>query len=169
LNKLVKAVGLSFIVLSSSFFANAAEAAQKVGYVSSVYLISKFPQREAIVKKLQAELKDDRAELERLRASIATKNQEIERNGAILGEAGVQKLQIEISNLSGEGKIKQEAFNKKAQSLDRKSRQKMIAIIQKATSEVAKKEGYDMVVDSQMLLYSNEESDLTQKVLAELK
>lgn len=168
MNKLVKAIGISLIVVSSSFVANAAQAAQKIGYVSTGYIISKFPQREAIVKKLQAELKDDRAELDRIKAAIATKSQEIERDALLLGESGVQKLQIEISNLSGEGKIKQEAFNRKAQSLDRKSRQEMLAVIQKATTKVAEKEGYDMVVDSQMLLYSNQDSDLTQKVLAEL-
>ncbi|MDB1124609.1 OmpH family outer membrane protein [Vibrio algarum] len=169
MKKLVRTVGLSLVVASSAFFANAAEAAQKVGYVSSGYIISKFPQREAIVKKLQDALKDDRAELERLQASMETKRQEIERNGALLGEEGVQKLKIEISQLNAEGKIKQEAYQAKAQSLDIKSRQQMIDVIQKATAVIAKKEGYDMVIDSQILLYSNDESNLTEKVLAELK
>lgn len=45
----------------------------------------------------------------------------------------------------------------------------MVAVIQKATTKIAEKEGYDMVIDSQILLYSNEESNLTEKVLAELK
>ncbi|UGA55501.1 OmpH family outer membrane protein [Vibrio sp. DW001] len=169
MNKLVRTVGLSLVVASSAFFVNAAEAAQKIGYVSTGYIISKFPQREAIVKKLQAELKDDRAELERLQASMTKKSQEIERNGALLGEEGIQKLKIEISQLNAEGQIKQDAYKKKAQSLDVKSRQQMVAVIQKATTKIAEKEGYDMVIDSQILLYSNEESNLTEKVLAELK
>jgi outer membrane protein len=143
LNKLVKAVGLSFVIVSSSFFANAAEAAQKVGYVSTAYIISKFPQ-------------------------IETKKQEILRNEELLGPQGVHKLEIEINNLSGEGKIKQEAYKKKVQRLQVQARQEMMALIQKATTKVAEKEGFDMVVDSQALLYSDEQSNLTEKVLAEL-
>jgi outer membrane protein len=168
LNKLVKAVGLSFVIVSSSFFANAAEAAQKVGYVSTAYIISKFPQIETINKKIEAEIKDDKAELERLGAQIETKKQEILRNEELLGPQGVQKLEIEINNLSGEGKIKQEAYKKKVQRLQVQARQEMMALIQKATTKVAEKEGFDMVVDSQALLYSDEQSNLTEKVLAEL-
>ncbi|MDV7105041.1 OmpH family outer membrane protein [Vibrio sp. TH_r3] len=168
MKKLVKVVGVSLVIISSAFFANAAEAAQKVGYISTSYIISKLPQREAIVKKLQAELKDDRAELEKLQAEISTKHQKIQRDGALLGTEGVEKLEIEISKLNAEGQIKQQSFKKKAQSLDMQSRQEMLKLIQEATSKVAKKEGFDMVIDSQTLLYASDDSDLTKKVLAEL-
>lgn len=169
MNKLVKVVGISLVVASSALFVNAAQAAQKIGYVSTGYLISKLPQREAIVGKLQEEMKDDRAELERIQAEINTKAQQIERDGELLGAAGVQKLQIEIRSLQGEGQIKKDAFSQKAQSLELKSRQQMIDLVQKAAEKVAKKEGYDMIIDSQMILFSDESSDLTPKVLAELK
>ncbi len=169
MKKLVKVVGLSLVIVSSTFFANAAEAAQKIGYVSTGYLISKLPQRESIMKKLQAELKDDRAELEKIKKSMDKKLKKIERDGELLGKEGIQKLQIEIRSLQAEGQIKKDAFNQKAQSLDIKSRQQMIELIQKAAKKVAKKEGVTMIVDSQVVLYANDSLNLTKKVLAELK
>ncbi len=169
MKKLVKVVGLSLVVVSSAFFANAAQAAQKIGYVSTGYLISKLPQREAIMNKLQADLKDDRAELDKIRKSMESKLKKIERDGELLGKEGIQKLQIEIRSLQAEGQIKKDAFNQKAQSLDIQSRQKMIDMIQKAAAKVAKKEGMTMIVDSQVVLFSDDALNLTEKVLAELK
>lgn len=169
MKKLVKVLGLSVVVLSSAFFAQATEAAQKIGYISTGYIISKLPQREAIMKKLQAELKDDRAELEKIKASMDTKLQKIERDGELLGKEGIQKLQIEIRSLQAEGQIKKDAFNQKAQSLDIQAKQQMVGLIQDAAAKVAKKQGFDMIVDSQMLLFASDDSNLTEKVLAELK
>jgi outer membrane protein len=169
LKKVVKAIGISLVVISSSFFANAAQAAQKIGYIGTAYIISKLPQREAILTELKGQLKDDQAELDKIRTSIQSKAQKIERDGALLGADGVQKLKIEISSLQAEGKIKGEAYQKKVQSLEYKARKKMIDLIQKSTKKVAEKEGYDLVIDSQSLQYVKTEFNLTEKVLADLK
>lgn len=169
MKKIVKAAGISLVVLSASMFANAAEAAQKVGYISTAYIVKNMPQREAIMTKLQGELKDDRAELERISAAINTKAQQIERDGALLGEDGIQKLKIDISSLQAEGKIKQEAYQKKAQALEFKARSQTLELIQKAVEKIANKDGFDMVIDAQSLQFAKPELNLTEKVLAELK
>ena len=169
MKNIVKAAGISLVVISSSFFANAAEAAQKVGYIGTSYIVQNMPQREAIMSKLQGELKDDRAELDRISAAIQTKAQKIERDGALLGDDGIQKLKIEISSLQAEGKIRQDAYQKKAKALEYKARNETLSLIQKAVEKIAKKEGFDMVIDAQSLQYSKPELNLTEKVLAELK
>lgn len=169
MKKLVKAVGLSFVVVSSAFFANAAEAAQKVGYINTGYIIQNLPQREIIIKKNQTALKDARAELDKLRAKIDSMRTDIKKNGEINGPDWVKKQLVEIRKLEAEGEFNAEEYNKKAQSMEFQSRQQMIALIQEATKKIAEKEGYEMVVDAQALLYSDDASNLTKKVLAELK
>ncbi|WED21175.1 OmpH family outer membrane protein [Vibrio sp. JC009] len=169
MKKMVKAAGIGLVILSSSLFANAAEAAQKIGYVGTNYIIKQLPQRESIITDLQNELKDDRAELDKIGAAIKTKAQKIERDGALLGDEGIQKLKIEISSLQAEGKIKQEAFAKKAKGLEIKAKQEMMKLVQSAVDKVAEKEGYDIVVDGSMLVYATQDANLTEKVLAELK
>ncbi|WP_375751087.1 OmpH family outer membrane protein [Vibrio sp. HN007] len=169
MNKVIKAAGLSLVVLTSSFFANAAEAAQKIGYIGTGYILQKMPQKEAIISKLQDELKDERAELDKLGASIQTKQQKIERDGALLGDDGVQKLRIEIEQLKVEGKVKQNDYNKKVKALEFRAQGEMLKLIQAAVKEVAEKEGFDMVMDAQSLQYAKPELNLTEKVLAELK
>jgi outer membrane protein len=166
---MLKAAGLGLVILSSACFANSAGAAQKVGYIATNFIMSKLPQREAIMTKFQNELKDDRAELDKIRAEIQTKAEQIQRDGALLGEQAVENLKIEISSLQGKGKIKQEAFSKKAKAMEFRAQKEVLDLIQGAVKKIAEKEGFDMVIDSQSLQYAKPELNLTEKVLAELK
>lgn len=169
MKKIVKAAGISLVILSSSFMAHSAEAAQKVGYVSTGYLMSKLPQREAIVKQLQQENRDDQVALQKLEAKIKTKVEQAKRDRELLGEEGLQKLQIEIASLQKEGQLKASKFKKQRQEREYKAQREMGQLIQDAVSKIAEAEGYDMVIDSQALQYAKPDLNLTEKVLAELK
>ena len=70
--KFIKVAGLSLAVLTSSLVANAAQAAEKLGYVNTAKVFQTLPQREAIAKKLQSEFKDQKAQLDSLQKKIQT-------------------------------------------------------------------------------------------------
>ncbi len=56
------------------FFATAAEAAQKVGYVNTVQVFQALPSaREVVLQKMQEEFKDKAAELQSIQAEAKTK------------------------------------------------------------------------------------------------
>lgn len=57
LNKMIKAAGLGLLVLSSSMFANAAEAAQKIAYVNTAQVFQALPQREVVLQKCRKTLR----------------------------------------------------------------------------------------------------------------
>ncbi len=87
----------------------------------------------------------------------------------MLGDDGVQKLKIEINSLQGEGKIKNDAYQKKAHELEYKAQNQMLQLVQKSVAKIAKKEGYTMIIDAQSLQYSEPGLNITEKVLADLK
>lgn len=169
LKKYVKAMSLGLLLIAGALSVNAAQAAQKIGYISTAYVISKLPQREGLMNKVKAELKDDQAELNRILDEMKQKSEKIKRDGDLLGKDGVQKLQIEIRSLKAEGEIKNSDYKKKVQALEYKAQKQMIDLVQKAAAKVAEKEGYDMVIDSQFLQFAKPELNLTEKVLTELK
>ena len=169
MKKIVKAAGISLVVLTSSFFAHSAEAAQKIGYVSTAYLMSKLPQREAIIQKLQQENRDNEAELQKLEAKIKTKLEQANRDRELLGEEGLQKLEIELASLQKEGQLKAKSFTKARKEREFKAQREMTQLIQDAVAKVAEKEGYDMVIDAQALQYAKPDLNLTEKILAQLK
>ncbi|MDN3682707.1 OmpH family outer membrane protein [Vibrio tapetis subsp. quintayensis] len=169
MKNIVKAAGLSLVVLSSSFFAQAAEAAQKVGYVNTAQIFQALPQREAVQKKLQAEFKDKGAELKALEAKIKTKVEQARRDGELLGDEGMRNLQIQIAGLEAEYKIKGQSLEKLGARRENEEKQKLFKLIQKAIGQVAEKEGYDIIVDASALQYAKPDLDLSEKVIKELK
>ncbi|GAM57360.1 outer membrane protein H precursor [Vibrio ishigakensis] len=169
MKKLIKAAGLSLVVLSSSLVAHAAEAAQKVAYVNTAQIFQELPQREAVLKNLQDEFKDRTAELKALETKIKSKVDQARRDAELLGDDGVRQIQIEIAGLEAEYKLKGQSLERDGKRREAQEKQKLFKAIQDAVAKVAEKEGIDMVVDAQALQYAKPELDLSQKVIDELK
>ncbi|CAM2769748.1 OmpH family outer membrane protein [Vibrio rarus] len=169
MKKLIKAAGLSLVVLSTSLVAHAAEAAQKVAYVNTAQIFQALPQREEVLKKLQSEFKDKQAELKTIETKIKTKHEKARRDAALLGDDGIRKLQIEVAGLEAEYKLKGQALERDGKRREMEEQQKLFKVIQNAVETVAKREGVDLVVDAQALQYAKPDLDLSQKVIDELK
>ncbi|MEZ9419778.1 molecular chaperone [Vibrio breoganii] len=169
MKKLIKAAGLSLVVLSTSLVAHAAEAAQKVAYVNTAQIFQELPQREAVLRTLQDEFKDKSAELKEIEGKIKSKMDQARRDAELLGDDGVRKLQIEIAGLEAEYKLKGQALERDGKRREAQEKQKLFKVIQDAIGVVAEREGIDMVVDAQALQYAKPELDLSQKVIDELK
>ena len=90
------------------------------------------------------------------------------RDGQILGEDGMRKLQIEIGSLQAEYKVKAQSLAD-AKQREGSEKQKLFVTIQKAIKTVAEKQGYDMIIDAQALQYAKPNSDITDAVIKELK
>ncbi|PMH36324.1 molecular chaperone [Vibrio sp. 10N.286.49.C2] len=169
MKKMMKAAGLGLVILTSSLFANAAEAAQKIGYVNTLQVFQALPQREAVLQKLQNEFKDKAAELQAIQADAAKKMEKLQRDGELLGSEEVEKLRIEIGQLDSKYKIKGQALEKASQRREAEEKQKLFKVIQEAVEKVAKKEGYDMIIDIQAVGYAKEDFNISQNVIDSLK
>ncbi|CAH8200053.1 OmpH family outer membrane protein [Vibrio aestuarianus] len=169
MNKIIKAASVSLVVLSSSFFAQAAEAAQKVGYINTAQVFQALPQREVVLQKLQEEFKDKAAELQTIEAEAKTKIEKLKRDGELLGQDEVEKLRIEIGQLDSKYKIKAQALEKASARREAEEKQKLFMVIQEAVQKVAEKEGYDIVVDVQAMQYGKADYNLSEKVIKQLK
>ncbi len=167
--KFIKVAGLSLAVLTTSLVANAAQAAEKIGYVNTAKVFQTLPQREAIAKKLQSEFKDQKAQLDSLQKKIQTKMDKVRRDGQLLSEDDMRKLQIEIGSLQAEYKVQGQSLERDAQQREAAEKQKLFVTIQDAIKEVSEKQGYDMIIDAQALQYAKPDSDITDAVIKELK
>lgn len=169
MKKAIQAAGLGLVVLSSSFFAQAAEAAQKVGYMNTAQVFQALPQREVVLQKLQEEFKDKGAELQSIQAEAKTKIEKLKRDGELLGQDEIEKLRIEIGQLDSKYKIKAQALEQASARRESEEKQKLFMVIQDAVKKVAEKEGYDIVVDVQAMQYGKPDYNLSEKVIKQLK
>ncbi|MCG9596633.1 OmpH family outer membrane protein [Vibrio sp. Isolate25] len=166
---MIKAAGLSLVVMSSSFFANAAEAAQKIGYINTAQVFQALPQREVVLQKMQQEFKDKADELKSIQAEAKTKIEKLQRDGELLGQDEVEKLRVEVAQLDSKYKIKAQALEKASARRENEEKQKLFKVIQDAVKKVAEKEGYDIVVDIQTMQYGKPEYNISEKVINALK
>lgn len=169
MNKMIKAAGLSLVVMSSSFFANAAEAAQKIGYINTAQVFQALPQREVVLQKMQKEFKDKSDELKSIQAEAKTKIEKLQRDGELLGQEEVEKLRVEVAQLDSKYKIKAQALEKASARREAQEKQKLFKVIQDAVKKVAEKEGYDIVVDIQTMQYGKPEYNISEQVINSLK
>lgn len=169
MNKTIKAAGLGLLIMTSSLFAHAAEAAQKIGYVNTAAVFQALPQREIALQKMQSEFKDKEAELKSIQAQAKTKIEKLQRDGELMSSDQVEKLRIEIASLDSKFKVKTQAFQQATARREAEEKQKLFKVIQGAVSKVAKKEGYDVVVDIQAVAFAKPEFDISEKVIKQLK
>jgi outer membrane protein len=166
---MIKAAGVSLVVLTSSFFANAAEAAQKVGYINTAQVFQSLPQREIVAQKLQEEFKDKSAELQAIQAKGKGKVEKLQRDGSLMSQEDVEKIRLEIKQLESELQLKAQSFDKLRKRRQAEEEQKLFKQIQGAVKAIAEKEGYDIIVDTQTMQYGKPEFNISEKVINQLK
>ncbi len=169
MKKVIKAAGVSLLVLSSSMFANAAEAAQKIGYINTAQVFQALPQREVVLQKMKDEFEDKAAELQNIQAEAKTKIEKLKRDASLMSQEDVEKLRIEVGQLDSKYKIKAQALDQASARREAEEKQKLFVVIQEAVKKVAEREGYDMVIDISAMQYGKPEFNISEEVIKEIK
>lgn len=159
--KIIYILGLACIFLTGFAFA----AEQKIAVIDVISILHSMPEREQVAKKLDNEFRG------RARALQAEETQ---------AKAAAQRLQKEGMTLSTSDKAKLsgtvKAFEQKAQkfSQDYRKREneegnKLLSKIRNAVIEVVKKDHYSVVMKAEAAFYADSASDITDKVLEQVK
>ncbi|USH03076.1 OmpH family outer membrane protein [Grimontia kaedaensis] len=166
---IIKAAGLSLAIISASFYATAAEAAQKVGYVATGPVLAQMAKKSNVSEKLRKEFKDRIAEVDRLRDRLEKGVEKLQRNGELMSEKERTKLQRELQALDADFKLKAKNLQEDQRKRGAEEERKLVQKLQKTIETIAKKEGYDMVINSQAVMYASPKDDLSEKVLKAVK
>ncbi|MDD1783755.1 OmpH family outer membrane protein [Enterovibrio sp. ZSDZ35] len=165
----IKAAGLSLVIATSSMFAHAAEAAQKIGYVATGPLMAQLAKQSNVQEKLRVEFKDRIAKIERLEAKMKKDLDKLKRNGELMSDDERVKLQRGLQSMDAELKLEVTNLREDQQKRGAEEQRKLAERIQKAIESVAKKEGYNMVLDRQVVHYASPKDDISEKVLKAVK
>ena len=165
----VKAAGLSLVILSSSMYANAAEAAQKIGYVATGQAMAQLAKRYNVQDKLRKEFSGRVNELRSLEKKMKAKIDKLKRDGAVMSDSDRTKLQRELASLESSYKLKAQALAEDQRRRGQEEEQKLVMKIRTAIDSVAKKEGYNLVLDANAVLFARKKDDLSQKVISAVK
>ncbi|WP_064602253.1 OmpH family outer membrane protein [Photobacterium sp. J15] len=165
----IKAASLSLVILSSSMYAQAADAAQKIGYVSTGQAMAQLAKRYNVAEKLRGEFKDRIDELRGIESKIKAKVDKVKRDGELMSASERTQIKREMASLESNYKLKAKALQEDQRRRGAEEEQKLVQKIRKAIQDVAKKEGYDIIVDANAVLFASPKDDLSTRVISAVK
>lgn len=162
-----KVVTLAVAMASSSFVSAAADA-QKIAVVSPSKIMQQSPQLEKIKKKLQNEFKGRYAELLALEKEITEMESTLGRNSGLMAADEETRLKRELEVKASEYKLKRKAFSEDNRRRQGEEQQKSWAVIHDVIKNVATKNGYDVVLSAEQVLFAKPELDISDIVIKEI-
>ena len=140
-------------------------AETKIAIVNPAEIFSDSDLGSVSVKKLENDLKPEVSKLEQQRQAITQEAQQLQQNASTMTKDQLEKKQHAIQQ-------EQQAFSEKVRILQQKEStrkdelsKKFQARFNNSVREVAKEKGYNMVVTTQALAYSEGVTDISSDVV----
>ena len=154
----------STVVFAADTAATAA-ATDKIAFVDGAKIISKYePQIDG---KLQKEFKDQQDKLMTLQKQLVDQSDKYKRDSATMSPDEVKTLQASFEKNQADFQKMSNDFNQKRSARANEELEKLLAQVRDASSSVATKDGYTIVLQRGAALYvKNASADITDKVLA---
>lgn len=141
-------------------------AETKIAVVNPVEIFSDSNLGSISVKKLENDLRPETAKLQQERNEIIQKANELQQNSTTMTKDELEKqqraIQQEQQTFSEKAKILQQEEGNRKDELSKKFQAKFDSSVR----EVAKEKGYNMVVTTQALAYSEGVADISNDVVA---
>lgn len=146
---------------------HAAEA-QKIGVVFPSKVMQESPQRDRIIKKLEAEFKDRYSALQIIEKDIKTLEAKIKQDGELLSNNELTGLQRQIEVKVSEYKLKRKAFEEDNRRRQGEEQQKALELVREVINTVAEEGNYDLILNAEQIVYSKPGLDISDKVIQEI-
>ncbi|MGB1198495.1 MAG: OmpH family outer membrane protein [Thalassotalea sp.] len=168
MKKLFKSIAIA-TVASGAILSSAAMAAdQKIGVVNFQEVMGKIPQTAAIMQKLEAEFKDERAVVAQLEKDIKYYQEKLKRDGAVMNAKEKSDLEKQIADLFAQYQEKGKALQQKAGVRQNEEQSKIIALVRQAVDGIAAKGKFDLILQQQAVVFSKPDSNITTQVVEQV-
>jgi outer membrane protein len=157
---LLVAMGLSLSTV------NAAEL--KIGVVNAAAVLEKSPQKAQALARLEKEFSARSKSLEQKNKDLVAKQEKFMKDRAILGETERQSKERDLVSEQRDLKLLQDEYSEDLSIRRNEELRKLEREIAQTIVDLAKKESYDLVL-YQGVIFASERTDLTAKVLENLK
>jgi outer membrane protein len=165
LNKVIKTMVMG-VAASGMLLASSAMAAdQKIGVVNFQEVMGKLPQTAALMQSLEAEFKDEKAIITQLEKDIKYYQEKLKRDGSLMAVKEKDDLNVKVKSLFQEYQVKGKALQDKASQRQNQETNKIIALVRQAVDNIAAKEGYDLVLSQQAVVYAKPGTSITDIVV----
>ena len=167
LKKLIKSIAV-VTAASSLMMASSAMAEQKIAVVNFQEVMGSIPQTAAVMQSLEAEFKDDKAELAQLEKDIKYYQEKKKRDGSLMSKKEMEDLDKQIATLFQDYQKKGQAFQQKTGQRQNEETNKIVALVRQAVDNIAAKGKYDLVVEQKAVVFVKPEHSITAEVVEQV-
>ena len=154
----------STLLLASSAMAQD----QKIAVVNVQEAISQIPQAAALMQTLETEFKDEKAVIEQLQKDLTFEDENLKRNGSLMSEKEKTDLQTKMAGLYQQYQVKVKEFQQTVSMRKNEETNKLLALVTQAVDNIAAKDGYDLVISKQAVVFSKPKTNITSKVVEQV-
>ncbi|MFT6928034.1 MAG: outer membrane protein [Psychromonas sp.] len=149
-------------------YTNAAQAAQKIAVVYPSKIMQESPQRDKIIKKLEKEFKGRYQALQQLENDINKLEKTLKRDAELLGKDKVTAMKRQVEVKVSEYKLKRKAFEEDNRRRQSEEQQKALAVLRDVINTIAVKDGYDIILNGEQIVFSKATLDISERVIKEI-
>jgi len=142
--------------------------AVKIGYFDLVRVMNSIPQAKEAEKRLEVEFADRKSRLENLDATIKEDKTVFERDQSIMSDAEVDKTRRDLRNRSRELKLSIQEYQEDLSLRQNQETAALQQLVRQAVLQVAKEEGFDLIIDQGAVLFASDRVNITKKVMQSL-
>ena len=161
---MMRAATLSVALLGVSVSAHAIDIAT----VDLGKVMSEIPQTKAIKSKLNTEFDSRIREMQRMETEGQTLASKLKKDESFMSAAEKTKSQRRLAELQAEFNLKGQALQEDQRRRFNEEQQKVFEKIQTNVESIAKSEGYDMVLNRQAVLFTDEKYDISTQVIQQV-
>ena len=163
-----RVAALSVAMMSLGSVASVQAADADIAVVDIGKVLQEIPQRKAIESKLKSEFDSRVREMQRMETEGQTLAAKLKKDESFMSAAERTKSQRRLSELQAEFNVKAQALQEDQRRRFSEEQKNVIEKIKTAVDSIAKSEGYEMVLNRQAVLYTNDESDITTQVIQQV-
>lgn len=165
MNKLIKSLVMGTAASGMLLASSAMAADQKIGVVNFQEIMSKIPQTAVVMQTLEAEFKDEKAELAQLEKDIKYFQEKKQRDGALMSKKEKEQLDKDIATKYQTYQTKAQAFQQKTGVRQNEETTKIIALVRQAINAIAKSDKYDLILEQKAVVFSKPNASITDEVV----
>lgn len=159
---------IAIALLSSALFANAAEAQQKIGFVSVQEVLANLPQARNLEQQIQDEFKSQIEEVNAIEEKMRGLSEKAQRDASIMspGERVTMEREMEMLDTTRQLKVKalREDMNRRGSEV----RDQLMGEVMRNAQNVATEQSFDVVLQRSALVYANDAANLTDEVIKKM-
>ncbi len=168
LNTLIKKITLTAAASTLLLTSSAMALDDKIAFVNVQEAINQIPQSATLMQTLEAEFKDEKTLISQLEKDLTFEDENLKRNGSLMTDKAKKELQAKMAKLYQEYQIKIKEFKQKVTQRKNIETNKLFALVAQAVDNIAAKEGYDLVLSKQAVMFAKPEYNITPEVVKQV-